>query len=863
MGEYSSVSVASPPPDSDLYEAVLDLAATGMALVDVNGALLRANQAFAALHGYALHELNECALSDFVAPKGGKEVMARLQDVAPNGPDSFETWQVHKEGFLFAAFMEVAYVQGRDGQAPCFVVQVRDIRAHRAALRPRYELLEEVQRIGQVGSFGYDYKRGVVRCSREMLRIYGLQLNRPVLKLQELRALIAARDLAVLDAAFLSAIEQRQPSLAFDYPIRAGDGAERMLRHRSEIEYGMDGLPSLLVGTVQDITERKRAQQHLALLSFALKHIQEAAFLIDEQGRFRYVNAEACRSLGYSRRELSQLTVADIDPDWTLEQVLVGWQEVKASGSLNFESRHREKNGRIFPVEITVVYFAYQGQGYNLALVRDITVRKRLETERLESERRYREVFDNTLDSLFLVEVCKDGRFRNIEVNPAFEKAVGIPRAELVGRYIDEAVPESNAQAVIAKYRRCVEVGAVMDEEVALDLPVGRRIFYSTLVPVRDETGRIHRIVGITRDITERKYAEEVEHAREQEFRTFVENAPDIIGRYDRHCRRTYLNPALEKISGVSTAELMHHTPLGKPMGSGRYARLHQAQIQQVFEEGRRTEAELSWETSEGRLLQYHVRYMPEFGRDGQVANVWAIGRDIDALKDAEQRLQESYDRLRKLAARKETAREEERKHMAREIHDELGQILTVLRMDVSLLRLKFCKENTALSKHVQGMLERVDQTIQLVRNVTSQLRPTALDMGVVAALEWLACEFAARTGIPCQLHAMNGEIVLDEVRSVAVFRIVQESLTNIVRHAEASQVDIMLVQNGPTCCLEVRDNGKGFDPAHVKKQSFGLLGMRERVLMLGGEVEFFSVPGKGTMIRVHFPLEREAVRAP
>lgn len=139
----------------------------------------------------------------------------------------------------------------------------------------------------------------------------------------------------------------------------------------------------------------------------------------------------------------------------------------------------------------------------------DITQRKQAEEALRESQWRYREVFDNVLDSLYLLEVTEDGRFRNLEINPAFEKSTGLPRTQLIGKFIEETVPEEAASIVNDKYRRCVEAGHPIEEEVELDLPTGRRYFYSTLIPARDETGRVHRIIGISRDITERKRVED------------------------------------------------------------------------------------------------------------------------------------------------------------------------------------------------------------------------------------------------------------------------------------------------------------------------------------------------------------------
>jgi signal transduction histidine kinase len=238
------------------------------------------------------------------------------------------------------------------------------------------------------------------------------------------------------------------------------------------------------------------------------------------------------------------------------------------------------------------------------------------------------------------------------------------------------------------------------------------------------------------------------------------------------------------------------------------------------------------------------------------VVGALAIGRNITAFKEAERRLKESQHLLRELAARNETVREEERKRLTREIHDELGQYLSALRLGISVIGLQFAEDNPALKEKIQGMIKLVDAMIKVVRNVVSALRPAALDMGIASALEWLVDEFMARTGVDCELHVPKGEIPLEDQRATQVFRIVQESLTNIGRHAEASEVSIRLERNGSQYTLEVRDNGRGFDPAIRKKKSFGLVGMRERALMLGGDVDIHSETGRGTAVRVSFPID-------
>lgn len=232
---------------------------------------------------------------------------------------------------------------------------------------------------------------------------------------------------------------------------------------------------------------------------------------------------------------------------------------------------------------------------------------------------------------------------------------------------------------------------------------------------------------------------------------------------------------------------------------------------------------------------------------------------DITERKQTEIELREYQQLMRELAALDVASREAECKHIAREVHDELGQLLTGLRMDVSLLRIQFGKRDPAMMKKIKDILALVDKAIQGVRNVAVNLRPAALDMGIVPAIAWLCNKFPGRTDAACTLRVVDDPIELDEERTVAVFRIVQESLTNIARYAAANSVEITIGLRGDAIFVEVRDDGKGFDPAAISaKDSFGLMSMRERAQAVGGKVEITSAPSKGTVVAVSIPIKHK-----
>ena len=225
----------------------------------------------------------------------------------------------------------------------------------------------------------------------------------------------------------------------------------------------------------------------------------------------------------------------------------------------------------------------------------------------------------------------------------------------------------------------------------------------------------------------------------------------------------------------------------------------------------------------------------------------------------AEGELGRSREELRDLSRHVQAAQEEERIRIAREIHDELGQSLTALKMDVSLLR-KAAAAEDASSERWDGVLSLVDSTIRSVQRISTELRPGVLDdLGLTAAIEWQTQQFQRRTGIRCTLTVTPPEVLADQLTSTALFRIVQETLTNVARHAEAQRVSIQLSRSDHTLVLRISDDGKGIsEHSLTRSESLGLIGMRERAHLLRGTLEIRGIPNSGTTVEVKLPILEE-----
>jgi len=227
----------------------------------------------------------------------------------------------------------------------------------------------------------------------------------------------------------------------------------------------------------------------------------------------------------------------------------------------------------------------------------------------------------------------------------------------------------------------------------------------------------------------------------------------------------------------------------------------------------------------------------------------------------AEENLRKSHKQLRALSIYLQYVREDERIRISRQVHDELGQALTGLKMDLYWLAHRLPKNLKGVQEKAKGMSAHIDTIIQTVRRISTELRPGILDdLGLAAALEWQAQEFQKRTGLRCRVRSQVTETLLDQDLNTAFFRIFQETLTNVIRHAKATRVDVFFREDAGYLIMEVRDNGRGISNDEITNtKSIGLLGMRERAALLGGELSIIGQAGAGTTVTVKIPFRRSA----
>ena len=319
------------------------------------------------------------------------------------------------------------------------------------------------------------------------------------------------------------------------------------------------------------------------------------------------------------------------------------------------------------------------------------------------------------------------------------------------------------------------------------------------------------------------------------------------------HQRMTKVNPAMAKQFRAAESELIGLTPgafFRHDPAAGRRG------WRRLFDEGH-THSITNERRLDGSTMWVEGDYMCFYDATGRITGHFGIQRDVTDRVLAEEELERSRSELRALAARLHTTREEERTRIAREIHDELGQALTALKLDLAWMGTKRAPKTSAEFRVVDHSLTaRIDETIQAVRRIATELRPSVLDqLGLRAAVEWLVQETAKRTGLAITFDADEFPRLPDEVASHA-FRIIQEALTNAVRHARATRVEVTVRRSPSALTLSVRDNGVGFTVRPLNgQQSLGLVGMRERALACGGTLMIRGEPGRGTEITATIPV--------
>jgi PAS domain S-box-containing protein len=856
-----------------------------------------------------------------------------------------------------------------------------ELHRNNETLRDSERKLKEAEQLARIGYWERDLVADRITTSEETRRILGRQLQS--ISQAELQEMIHADDRQLQEQRLTEALEGGGP---YDLEVRIvrPDGEVRLLHVRNdEVTYDESGRPTRMFGTVQDITERKRAEDSLrereALFEVLTENSDDLIRLHELDGRSIYASPAVLRLLGENPANLFD----NIHPE-DLENGRQWWQHILTGGRDWIEWRVRDIVGVWHWVESRGSIVQYEGKPRVMTVCRDISERKLAEQALRKSERVLREaeelghtvslehdlvtgeIFntDENLRLFFGDDRSKGARFEDYidAVHPDDRAYVRGRHAQLLAEggphdiefrvvWPDRSVHVLVGRAIVVRNdsgegvrvygtnvditeRKRAEMAAQEDKQllelVLATLPVGvavtdrednilltnaatKRIWGDIIVsgrerraqskgfwhdsgkriaptewasvralsegetsldelidietfdgksktmrnsaaPIRNAEGLIVGAVFVNEDVTERVRAEDAVRKNEKQLRDVIDTIPVIAFTDMPDGSNEFTNRSWQEYTGLSREDAA---------GWGWESTVHPDDIARFHEEwcaavsaGTPFDNAARYRGADGQYRWFLVRALPLRDERGNLLRWYGVLMDIEDRVHAEQALRESADRLQLLSRRLLEVQEEERRHLARELHDEFGQLLATITVQLHAAKTLARESARSIIEECISILQRAGDE---VRSLALELRPTMLDTaGLDATLRWLASQHEQRTGIPTEvmghLNEVPGEV------AIAAFRVIQEALTNVLRHAQAQHIWIELSQSDGAVELLVRDDGVGFDVPKTlgwaaNRGHLGLLGMKERVQILGGHLEVDSKPGLGTRIRLSLPL--------
>ncbi len=681
-----------------------------------------------------------------------------------------------------------------------------------------------------------------------------LNLPREALVGKTARELVAIRDYDLLNTYFRVALTGEPVQLE-----RIGRTSKRWIS--VSITSNRKGYFSLLT---QDITERKRIEEELARHREHLEELvaertaslkeseekfhniietaNEGIWVTDPESNATFINQKMADMLGYTREELLGRDIIDLLVENEREAALANRPKLKQGIKLTVERTYYRKDGRTVTTlaNITPLFDDKGNHIGNLRMHTDITDRKKADEALKESEAKYRRIIETANEGIWMT----DTQGKAVFVNQKMADMLGYTREEIIGKDITDFMIEGDRATVLANRPRMAGGMTVRDES-----NFRRRdgTIIATMVnatPLFDANGRFTGLMSMHTDITERKKAEAELKASEEKYRRIIETANEGIWVSNREGKALFVNRKMADMLGYTPKELLGHDVrefVVKGESEGVDA------TRQRLRQGVKTQNERKFRRKDGSIMVSLVNATPRFDEQGNYDGNFTMHTDITERKRAEAE-------LKKFPLRLFEAQEKERVNISRELHDQTGQYLTALKLLLGRIK------NVADERATPLVLEAYNltaETIQQVRDLSLSLRPPMLDsLGLAASLVWQFDRIKIQTGVSVNFEHAGLEEKLPPEISTAAFRIIQEALTNAVRHAGVKEVNVTVEKGRDALSLTVSDRGHGFDPKEIDAlKSSGLANMRERTALLGGKFSISSAPGAGTTVTVELPL--------
>jgi PAS domain S-box-containing protein len=722
------------------------------------------------------------------------------------------------------------------------------------ALRDREERLRLTCEAGRMGVWDWDLATKEVVWSKDIFSILGLEPSSIQPNYHNWVERIHPDDLSRVEDALNAAIRENADYQS-EYRILLPDGNIRWVEGRGRSTHNEAGECMSMQGLMIDITERKQAEEALRQSEQRYRNVVENQTELICRNlpdtTLTFVNDAYCRYFKRTRAELIGSKFIDLIPEPAQQQVLEHIEALfEQSGAETSEHEHEVLrsdgsigwhhwvNRKIFDPAGRVIEL--QGIG------RDITERKFAENALRASEERYRNVVETQTELICRYECDTTLTF----VNDAYCRYFGKTREQLIGMKFLELIPEEGRPPATAHVQSLLDNPRIETNEhqvIRADGTIGWQQWVD--YAIRDADGTIMEMQAIGRDITERKRLEEDLQDREREFATLVENSPDIISRLDRDLRFLYVSPIVERVLGVPPQHFIGKTTreVGTPPHDWD---AFESSCRQAFQTGEIMDREFSYG---GR--HYHSRLIPEFGTGSSVDSVMCISEDTTERRHAERELVQMSVRLLGL-------QEEERRRIARQLHDVTAQNLFATTINLARL------QSPAVSSEVKDVLAECqtlcEQALQEIRTLSYLLHPPILDeAGLVSALRWYIDGFSKRSGIDVGLVVTREFDRLPPEVEADLFRIVQESLSNVHRHSGSNTASVRLEKQATQVVVQIRDEGHGMQRDKTRLEAdestlgVGIPGMRHRLRQLGGNLTIES-NSQGTTVMATVPLRVE-----
>ena len=784
-------------------------------------------------------------------------------------------------------------------------------------LRESEKSLQEAQRLAQIGSWQWTVATDTVKWSEELYHIAGRDPNLSAPRYAEMSSIYTPESWKRLSAVVTKALQSGE-SYDLDLEIVRPDSTKRHASVRGETDYDASGKVVGLHGTVQDITERKRAEETLKISKERLHFATEGANL----GIWNWDTVTGELIFSNLCKELFGIGLDETMSYQRFSDVLHPDDRERTDKAVKDAlDNHKDYDieYRILWPDESIHWLAAKGRGYYDAtgkavrlegVVQDITERKQAEKTLQESEERFRSLYENSTVGIY--RTTPDGKI--ILANPTLVKLLGYSSfEELAGRNLaeDGFEPSYERTYFIDIMKR---EGWVKGLESAWTRMDGTTLFISESArAINDKEGKIIYYDGIVEDITLRKKAErelitankELAFQNEEKDKRAEELIianKELAFQNDEKVKRALYEHELEiKIKSMQAEEALikseiKYKDLINEVSDGYFVTNNQGLITFANNSLAKIFGFISPEEMTGHLftefnkksdtqnVSYNFKNIIKNKKnvnglerevfrvdrnpihieikavsvleDGKVVGMQGVIRDITDRKKKEEELRVSKDLLEKLNYHLEEVRENERASIARDIHDQLGQSLTALKLDINRMQ-EYVTSNQDAMTMLNGMLEMVTNTISDVQRITADLRPGILDdLGLVSVIDWYCGEFSTRTGIKCKLRFCE-LINEDSKRNLIFFRVLQEALTNVIRHANATTVKIGLYQSYKGITLTIKDNGIGITREQaVSGKSLGLTGIRERVKQSNGKFDISSDEGTGTKLIIFIPYK-------